>query len=317
VKRFPKVRPSFAAVRDRNRLQASDAVEAYEQRLARDSRWALSEGSKFFEEKSAVQETLRKITTRLGELGIDYAVVGGMALFHHGFRRFTEDVDLLVTREALKEIHHKLEGLGYLPPFSGSKNLRDTEYGVKIEFLITGDFPGDGKPKPVAFPNPAEAAVENQGIRYVNLPTLVELKIASGMTNSERMKDLADVQELIKILNLPASFAQNLNPFVREKFDELWRAARPPMKRYVQIWRNKFLTVDAKSLEEMISTLQTASTTLQAMLADGVTLDPDGGTADDYALLVTSDPAVAKKYDMHDESEFLDEDDEEIDSEPA
>lgn len=40
------------------------------------------------------------------------------------------------------------------------------------------------------------------------------------------------------------------------------------------------------------------------MLADGVTLDPEGGTSDDYAYLVTSDPVIAKKYDMHDESEF-------------
>ena len=45
------------------------------------------------------------------------------------------------------------------------------------------------------------------------------------------------------------------------------------------------------------------------MLADGVTLDPDGGTADDYAYLVTTDPQVAKKYGMEDESEFFNDDD--------
>ena len=44
------------------------------------------------------------------------------------------------------------------------------------------------------------------------------------------------------------------------------------------------------------------------MLADGVTLDPDGRTSDDYACLVTTDPVVAKKYDMHDEKEFLGDD---------
>ncbi len=41
------------------------------------------------------------------------------------------------------------------------------------------------------------------------------------------------------------------------------------------------------------------------MRADGVTLDPEGGTADDYARLVTTHPAVAEKYDMHEESEFF------------
>src|SRR5262249_27091581 len=132
-----------------------------------------------------------------------------------------------------------------------------------------------------------------------------ELKIASGMTSSERMKDLSDVQELIKILTLPADFALKLNPYVREKFSELWKAARPPMKRYMMLWRIKFLTTDAKTLEEMVSTLQHATDTLRAMLADGVTLDPEGGTGDDCAYLVTTDPAVAKKYGMHEQSEFF------------
>src|ERR1700704_1702384 len=117
------------------------SILAYEQRLSTNGRWALSEGSKFFEDKSAVQDALRKITKRLTELEIPYAVVGGMALFHHGVRRFTEDVDLLVTREALQTIHEKLEGLGYLPPFKGSKHLRDTDSGVRVEFLVTGDYP--------------------------------------------------------------------------------------------------------------------------------------------------------------------------------
>src|SRR5579862_2118440 len=171
----------------------------YEERLNRNSRWALDEGGLFFEGKGAVPETLQRVTRRLNELGIPYAVVGGMALFQHGFRRFTEDVDLLVTRDGLKAIHEQLEGRGYLPPFSGSKNLRDTTSGVKIEFLVTGGFPGDGEPKPVAFPDPAEVAVEMNGAKYIRLPKLIELKLASGMTGANRLKDLADVQELIKV----------------------------------------------------------------------------------------------------------------------
>ena len=88
----------------------------YERKLTQDPRWALSEGSRHFEEKSAVQDALKKITHRLDTLGIPYAVAGGMALFRHGFRRFTEDVDILVSAESLKLIHQKLDGLGYLPP---------------------------------------------------------------------------------------------------------------------------------------------------------------------------------------------------------
>ena len=199
----------------------------YEETLAADPRWALSEGSRHFEGTSAVQEALRRVASRFGELGISYAIAGGMALFRHGYRRFTEDVDVLVTREALTRIHEQLEGRGYLPPFAGSKNLRDTELGVRIEFIVAGDFPGDGKPKPVAFPDPSVASVELEGIRYVSLTTLIELKLASGMTNPGRLKDLADVQELIKLLRLPREFADQLNLYVRDKFREVWTNPAP------------------------------------------------------------------------------------------
>jgi hypothetical protein len=202
------------------------SILSYEQRLSNNGRWALNEGSKFFEDKSAVQDALRKVTKRLGELQVPYAVAGGMALFHHGVRRFTEDVDILVTREALQTIHRALDGLGYVPPFKGSKNLRDAELGVKIEFIVTGDYPGDGKPKPVAFPAPNDVAVELDGIRCINLPTLITLKIASGMTNPARLKDLADVQELIKRLTLPRDFDGPLHEYVRDKYRELWDAVQ-------------------------------------------------------------------------------------------
>jgi hypothetical protein len=193
----------------------------YEQQLSRDFDWALREGSMHFEEKNAVHKTLRKITRRLEELGIPYVVVGGMAMFYHGYRRFTEDVHLLVTPEGLKEIHQRLEGLGYVPPFTGSKQLRDTENGVRVEFLVTGAFPGDGQPKPVAFPNPENSGVVIDGIKFLQLAKLIELKLASG-TAPGRIKDLGDVQELIRVLKLPADFANQLNPYVQELYKKLW-----------------------------------------------------------------------------------------------
>jgi hypothetical protein len=119
-----------------------------------------------------------------------------------------------------------LDGLGYVPPFAGSKHLRDRETGVRVEFLTTGDYPGDGKPKPVAFPDPVAASVEIDGIHFLTLPKLVELKLASGMTNPGRLKDLGDVQELVRALKLPEEFANQLDPFVRAKYRELWTAVR-------------------------------------------------------------------------------------------
>jgi Uncharacterised nucleotidyltransferase len=204
-------------------------VVAYEERLNRDRRWALMEGSMHFEKDSQVYRTMRELARRLDRIGVPYAVCGGMALFQHGFRRFTEDVDVLVTADGLKTIHARLDGLGYVPPFTGSKNLRDTDTGVKIEFLVTGGYPGDGMPKPVAFPDPADVAVDLDGVKCLSLTALVQLKLASG-TAAWRLKDLGDVQEVIKRFDLPESFADRLDLSVRESFRSLWAAAKaePP-----------------------------------------------------------------------------------------
>ncbi len=168
-----------------------------------------------------VHEALRDIAGRLGKLSIPYAVMGGMAAVAHGYYRTTEDVDVLVTQNGLRLVHESLIGLGYRPLFEGSKNLRDTRTGVRVEFVITGQYPGDGGPKPVAFPDPDQVAVDIDGIRYVNLPTLIELKLASGMTSPGRVRDLGDVQELIRVLGLTDAFADLLNSFVRQEYFRL------------------------------------------------------------------------------------------------
>ena len=180
---------------------------------------ALREASRFFMKEGNVFKALEKISKRLEDLQIPYAIVGGMALTAHGHFRTTEDVDILVTAESLKSIHEKLEGLGYVRPFSGSKNLKDVETNTKIEFLITGGFPGDGKPKPVAFPDPATCSIEIDGHKYIQLETLIELKLSSGMTGgSERGKDFSDVFALVEKWNLRPEFATKLNPYVRDRF---------------------------------------------------------------------------------------------------
>lgn len=193
----------------------------YERELDKDLDWAVHEGSAHFEGKSAVQDALRAVTRKLDGLGIAYAIAGAMAMYLHGYRRFTEDVDMVVTEDGLKLIHQHLQGRGYRPLFAGSKNLRDTEHGVRIEFLITGQFPGDGRPKPISFPDPTESSVDLNGIRVVNLPTLIEMKLASGSAPGRR-KDIGDAQEIMRFFELPLTFAEKLDPSVRPMYVELW-----------------------------------------------------------------------------------------------
>jgi hypothetical protein len=201
---------------------SSAAYDDFGDHMSRGGSASLRLAGSFFMKGDPVFQTLRSITSRLKELEIPYAVVGGMALVAHGYDRTTTDVNILLTPADLQKVHTALDGFGYVRPFPGSKHLKDGTTKVRVEFLTTGSYPGDGKPKPVAFPEPAGAAVDIDGIRYLKLDTLIELKLASGMTNTGRLKDLADVQELIRVLKLGRSYDGNLNPYVRAKFLELW-----------------------------------------------------------------------------------------------
>lgn len=181
-----------------------------------------AEGLRYFMGQGKLNNTLTRVTDALKEHRIDYMVIGAVALMAHGYPRFTEDVALVLTPEGLEAFHRELVGVGYIPAFPGARRrLRSVADGGSIEILTSGEYPGDGKPKPVRIPDPATASVDIDGIRVVAFSKLIELKLASGMTAPHRLKDLADVQEMIKIHRLQSSFAEQLDPFVREKFLEL------------------------------------------------------------------------------------------------
>jgi hypothetical protein len=175
--------------------------------------------------KAKVQRAVAELARVLDELGIPYAIAGAMALNAYGYERVTTDVDVILTKEGLASLKAEKLGRGYLERFPGSRGLRDTTLGVDIDVLIAGEYPGDGKPKPIAFPDPA-AAEAGASYRLVSLPKLIELKLASGMTAPHRLKDLADVLELIRSAKLPPSFEESLHPYVREKYRELHHAAQ-------------------------------------------------------------------------------------------
>jgi hypothetical protein len=202
-------------------------MATYEARLQDDYLTLLKEASDYYMARGDVFTTLQHLTRRLEEERIPYALIGGLALAAHGFVRMTQDVDLLMTREGLETFKRRFLGRGYVLAFSGAeKTFRDTETQVRIEILITGDYPGDGKPKPIAFPDPSIVFTERGGMRVIPIETLIELKLASGMSAPHRLRDLADVQDLISTLNLPLEFVRALDSSVRETFLKLWNDAQ-------------------------------------------------------------------------------------------
>jgi hypothetical protein len=194
----------------------------------RDVDAALRESEAFFGGRGAVHRTLRSLVDRLDQEGIPYAILGGMALNIHGFVRETVDVDVLMTKEALDRFRERFLGRGYAPVFQGArKSYRDAETGVRIDVITAGEFPGDGKPKDISFPDPSLVAIERGGIRVLPLEDLVGLKLASGLSAEHRRHiDLADVQRVIEELKLPLDFDEKLHPSVRAEYRRLWELAQ-------------------------------------------------------------------------------------------
>jgi len=169
-----------------------------------------------------VQQALRKLARLLDEEGIAYAIAGAMALNAYGYQRVTVDVDVLLTQAGLDAFKAKHLGRGYVADGTG---LRDTDHGVDVGVLVAGEYPGDGKPKPVAFPDPV-VATRGGDVALLPLENLVELKLASGLSAPHRLKDLADVLELIRAAALRKELSDRLDPSVRAKYLELWTAAQ-------------------------------------------------------------------------------------------
>ena len=181
---------------------------------------------------SPVRAAAERIARLLAEMKIDYAIAGALCLAAHGVVRATEDVDVLIAREGLERFKETWLGRGYVDVRPGGKAVRDTVNGVRVDFLIEGDYPGDGKPKPVSFPSPARAGTAAGRMRVVDLKHFVEMKLASGMTAPHRLQDLADVLRLISVAKLERELAQTLDPYVRAKYEELWQTAQRPDEDY-------------------------------------------------------------------------------------
>ena len=183
---------------------------------------------RFFLGTSDVHITLARVVKTLEELGIPYAICGALAVNVHGLRRATEDVNVLLTPEGHAKFRAHAQELGFVEKFAGSRGVRDEMTRVHVNFLLTGGVPGDGVMRGMTFPDPKDVAIDNAGKRYVDLATLVEMKVASAMSAPDRPRDFDDVIRLIRANELGEHFADGLHPYVREKYRELWRIAQMP-----------------------------------------------------------------------------------------
>jgi hypothetical protein len=169
----------------------------------------------FFEGTDPVHVTMRHVADKLHQAGIDYAIVGGMAVNAHNHHRTTGDVDFLPRPDDFKEFVRQFVPSEFERIPGRPRRFLDPTTDVTFDILVTGLFPGSGKPGPIAFPNPAAVSRIIEGRHVVGLATLIELKLAAG-----RYQDLGDVVALIRENKLDETFAAQLHVNVARDFIE-------------------------------------------------------------------------------------------------
>jgi hypothetical protein len=175
-----------------------------------------------------VREAAERLTAALSAAAIPHAIAGGVACNAYGHQRATQDVDVLVNSETLNDVVGALGGGGWTARYAGAKrSWRDAAARVDVDLLLSGEFPGDGLPKPVAFPRLGSVpditfSVTADGARVLDLVVLISVKLASAASAPHRLKDAADVAALIEAQALPREFAVELHVSVRPLFVKLW-----------------------------------------------------------------------------------------------
>ncbi len=154
------------------------------------------------------------IFKELNGLGIDYLVVGGLAVNFHGVPRMTYDIDLMILleEENVLKLVTKLTQWGYKPKIPiDPRDLADEtkrtswilEKGMKALNFYSETLPIGEIDILIDTPIPYEelkgraikVELQDEKIPTVSVHDLIELKLRAG-----RKQDLADVEHLRMVL---------------------------------------------------------------------------------------------------------------------
>lgn len=169
----------------------------------------------FFQRKGLVHQTMRRLVKRLEKARVPYAIVGGMAVNAHHYQRTTCDVDILLNRQGFDEFRSRFVSKFYEHWECRPRRFVDRINRVRVDVFVAGHYPGIRSPAPIAFPDPEAVSERIDNHSFVNLPTLIQLKLAA-----RRYRDLGDVVELIRFNNLDKSYLQELHPALHRDFIE-------------------------------------------------------------------------------------------------
>lgn len=177
-----------------------------------------------------VIEAFERAATLLRLHKIPFRAIGGLALNLHGAGRPTKDVDLVVSRRnwrraraLLQAIATDIQGIRLGLPGEPENGLAVVgPHGVCIEVWPEGvthsqiaALRGKARPHPAG-----KLSLTLKGNQRV---ALLNDKLASYLSATDRMRDAADVQALIFKWKLPAESAMKLHPTVRATYRRIWR----------------------------------------------------------------------------------------------
>lgn len=178
---------------------------------------------------SGLEKTVRTAVAILAEHDIPHLIAGGLAVQENGYFRVTLDADIIVpdVLEAVECLTADLAG-PFAPEPGVADTVRDRKTGVQINFLPAGRVLRAACRVP--FPTPSVVRAQPH---FVTLEQLLGLKLDSWSASpTSRIKDKADVVELIKALKLPREFP--VTEAVRPAYQTIWdaldaeRKAEPP-----------------------------------------------------------------------------------------
>lgn len=170
-----------------------------------------------------LKSEIPKICKLFDQKQIDYCLIGGASLPSYKLNRATEDVDFLVYINDKSKLE-SLVGTYFKSKSNSKRNLIWNEGNIIVEFLFSGEVSGAGDG--LKFEKPEEISENKNGIRIITLPNLIQYKLSSGLYG-RRLKDLGDVEELIKLNNLKKDYA-GTNKFrndLKQEWDLRWEAA--------------------------------------------------------------------------------------------
>ncbi|HEX5445957.1 MAG TPA: hypothetical protein VFW87_19165 [Pirellulales bacterium] len=176
-------------------------------------------------ENETLWQLVERVHRRLADDAIEHAIVGGVAVCLHGYRRNTVDLDLLVNPEDTADLRAALaaDGIAWHPT---AREFRSAA-GVPIQCVLAGEAEGSGQAARFPSPGDPKFITTIEGLPVLSLASLIQSKIACGLGNLRRThRDFADVVELIVVHELDGSFARFLHKSVRKEFRVLVRQAR-------------------------------------------------------------------------------------------